>query len=252
MENFISNLNPDPASAINKANHFFYCLHGGPAEEKLRGEKVLTPLANAVCDDKSELFNDRFGWLLKLCKQETTIDKVPWSWVTTTNKVLRSFLPLDIDMQALADKTVDVNKEKYLQEMAKDLEELYSSIEKKNIHYRRKIYDLWYLLRKKEWLKEKNLEYSPELEKFTPIGKPTSKLYELAGIKDEKPDLAFQIHNFLMMLDTNTDILENKAKEICKPLHITVPDKENNTTEEINTFHEGYCKLYEYLKKHEV
>jgi len=237
---FINNLNS--GDTINKAKHFFYSLKGGSREEKLIGKKVLKPLANAVRDGKSKLFEDRFEWLLKLCKGETTIDKIPWSYASTINKVLCSFLPLDIDMQALSDKKVD--KEKYLQEMDKDLKKLYSSEEKKNSHYRRKLYDLWYLLKGKEWLKKNRLEYSPELEEFDSINQPNSELCEFAGIRNGQPDLSFSIHNFLTILDT--DALENKVMEIYKPLDITVNDKEK--PEKINTFHEWYCRLGEYLK----
>lgn len=161
--------------------------------------------------------------------------------------ILKRFLPLEIDMQALAEEKVD--KEKYLQEMAKDIDELYSSEKKKKTHYRRKLYDLWYLLGQKEWHKKRKLEYSPELEEFTPIETSASELCELADVNNGKPDVPFSIRNFLNMLDTNT--IENKVKEICK-LNITVPGKENNKTKEINLFHKWYCKLGEYLKEHEV
>lgn len=212
-----------------KDKYPFYTYANAQLDDALIGNKVLKPLANAVCDGKSELFNDRFGWLLKLCKQETTIDKVPWSWVTTTIKVLRSFLPLDIDMQALTDKKVD--KEKYLQEMAKDLDELYSSKEKRNIHYRRKLYDLMYLLGQKEWFVQSGLEYSSELENFAPIEKPKLELCEFAGINSGEPNLLFPIYKFLESLDKGN-----------------IQTKDKNIT----TFHEWYIKLCEYLKKDEV
>ena len=207
---------------------FYSSLERGD-NRKMIWSKVIEPLANAVRAGKSKLFEDRFDWLLQLCQGKTTIDKVPRSWISTINKVLRSFLPLDIDMQALADEKVD--KEKYLQEMAKDLDALYSSAEKKKTHYRRKLYDLWYLLGQKEWFAQSGLEYSPELEDFTPIEKPKPALCEFAGINSGKPNLLFPIHKFLESLDTGD-----------------IQTKDNNIT----TFHEWYIKLCEYLKEHEV
>lgn len=130
-----------------KAALFYSSLERNDIRKKI-WSKVIEPLANAVRDGKSKLFKDSFEWLLKLCKKKTNINEVPWSWASTINKILRSFLPLDIDMQALSNEKV--NKEKYLQEMAKDIDGLYSSKEKKNTHYRRKLYDLWYLLGQKK------------------------------------------------------------------------------------------------------
>lgn len=220
---------------------FFDYTTSGGGEESERWAKLFKPIAEAIEYEKTPLFKKTFKYLLAHCNGKP-INEIPWPRSTTINKILHSFLPLDIDMQALADEKVD--KEKYLQEMAKDIDELYSSEKKKNTHYRQKLYDLWYLLGQEAWFKQRGLEYSPDLEKFTPINEPNPELYIFAGINSEGPNLLFSIHKFLESLDTG----EIKTKSICKPFDIQTKDNNKNIT----TFHEWYIKLCEYLKMREV
>lgn len=167
----------------------------------------------------------------------------------TKKHLLHSFLPLDIDMQALADERV-TDKKKYLQDMIKDLDELYNSEEyagkDKKEHYCQKLYDLWYLLGQKEYLEEIGKKASSKVENLTPIDNPLDPLKTLAGLNNADP-MESPIYKFLKSLDTcKKDDKNVTVASLCEPFKDWKINDKN-----IKSFHDWYCALAEYLRGEE-
>lgn len=197
-------------TAIDKAQ--FYSMGGG---------SPLTPaiqqLAEALTKDKGSI-EDAYKKLLGELKKNNT------------HSLLSLFLPLDIDMQALADKKVD--KVKYLQDMKKGLDELYKLPEykdrEKEKHYRWKLSEMWRLLKENEDLKN------------------NATLCRLAGLDDSEPEKS-PIHVFLESLDTGRK--DNKGVEadyLFKPFNFKI--EVNIKERELNSFHDWFCALADCLK----
>lgn len=163
--------------------------------------------------------------------------------------LLHLFLPLDIDMQALADKKVD--KQKYLQEMKHDLADLYKSGEyagkDKNKHYRQKFYDLWYLLGRKEYLGKIKKSASVKVNSLTPIDNPSNDLLNLSGFDNGDPKES-PIYKFLESLDA----IKVNGKDLAKVKDYLLEPFKNKglkiNDEEINSFHDWYCALAKCLR----
>lgn len=185
-----------------------------------------------------------FNKFLELSKKKST--------ETCIANLFHLFLPLDIDMQALADKKV--NKKEYLQEMSNNLEVLYrlKKYDSKNInhHYQQKLYDLWYLLRSgirnKELLVEIEKHASSELKNLTPIDNPSNELLVIAGINNKNPK-ASRVYKFFESLDARKVEGKDLAEAVdylCKPF-INIKIKGND---DITTFHDWYCALAKCLR----
>lgn len=155
------------------------------------------------------------------------------------------FLPLDIDMQALEiikDNQGEVKN--YLWgDKDRDIEGMFEGSEGDE-HYRQKLYDLWHLLGKKEYLEQIGKSASSKVLSLTPIDNPSPSIQQLAGLNNR--DLKeSQIYNFFESLDTakknSTDITAN---DLCKPFK----DMKVND-EEIKSFPKWYRALAKELRK---
>lgn len=138
---------------------------------------------------------------------------------------LRLFLPLDIDMQALADDRV-TDKKKYLQEMFADATEV-------------------------DFYKNKLSNCHSEASKFIeqmPDENNKTKLKTLLGIDNKETSC---IYNFLNLLDiTKGKTLEKK--DIDAVLKYFEQCCNDGYYKDINSFHDWYCALAECLRGEKV
>lgn len=201
-----------------------YTRNGG-GEELERWDKLFKPIAEAIKDERVPFFKKRFEHLLDHCNGKP-LDEIPWPWSDTLQKILRIFLPLDIDRQALE---AAKDKEGYLADMYKDLESLYKSGKNKDEHFRQKLYDLWYFFEPEQYTGKG----SRDAKNFEPIPKDkTENLRLLAGLNCKKPEES-PIYKFFESLDKKN--LEGKFFTGFK------------VTDDYS-FHEWYRKLGECLK----
>lgn len=200
-----------------------YTISGGDDKESelTRWNKLFKPIAEAIKYKRVSFFKKRFEHLLDHCNGKP-LDEIPWPGSDTLQKILRIFLPLDIDMQALE---AAKDKEGYLSDMYKDLESLYKSVKNKDEHFRQKLYDLWYFLDPEKY-KEKA---SHDAKNFDPI--PVDKTENLklhAGFNCKKPEES-PVYKFFESLDNK--LLGGKFK-----------------VNDGYSFHDWYRKLGECLK----
>lgn len=166
----------------------------------------------------------------------------------TKEHLFHLFLPLDIDMQALAE--IKDDKEKVRRYLHGDSEMDGMLQGKSNEHYRQKLYDLWHIL---------NYDYSS-----IPNAKPSKEVKNLPKIEDSHPaypclrklagldcncnPINSPIYRFLKALDEGrwADIeLTNKTDSLWKLFSdkgVTINDKG------ISPFHDWYCALADCLK----
>ncbi|WKZ15481.1 MAG: hypothetical protein QY317_16425 [Candidatus Jettenia caeni] len=210
---------------VFKQNPISYTIRGG-GEKKERWNKLFNPIAEAIKYKRVPFFKKRFEHLLDHCNGKP-IGKIPWPWSDTLQKILRIFLPVDIDMQAL-EATKD--KKGYLADLYRDLESLYESGKNKDKHFQQKLYDLWYFLKPVKY-KEKA---SPDAKIFDPIPEDkTENLRLLAGLNCRKPEES-PIYKFFESLDKN---------------NLSPKSFINFKIDENFTFHEWYIKLADELRK---
>lgn len=204
---------------------FFDYTTTSTGEERERWDKLFKPIAEAIKYERVPFFKKRFEYLLDYCNGKS-IGGIPWPWSDTLQNILRIFLPLDIDMQALE---AAKDKRGYLADMYKDLKSLYKSGKNKNGHFRQKLYDLWYFLEPEKY-KEKA---SPDAKNFDPIPvDKTKNLKLLAGLNCKKPEES-PIYKFFESLDN-----KNLGDKFFTDFKVN----------DGYSFHEWYCKLDEYLK----
>jgi len=162
-------------------------------------------------------------------------------------RLLHLFLPLDIDMQALEMIQNDPEKvNKYLLgDKDRDIEGMFEGREGDE-HYRQKLYDLWHLLGKQDYLGQIGKNASSEVEICTPIDNSSPLLQKLAGLDDYDPKES-PVYNFLESLDTRKkDDMDVTAEDLCKPFNLEI--EVNGKKEEIKSFHNWYCVLASCLR----
>ena len=160
--------------------------------------------------------------------------------------LLHLFLPLDIDMQALEIIKDDPGEvKKYLWgDKDRDIEGMFESREG-NEHYRQKLYDLWHLLGKQDYLRQIGKKASSKVERFTPIDNSSPLLQKLAGLDDDPKESP--VYNFLESLDTGKkDDRDVTAEDLCMPFNLKI--EVNGKKEEIKSFHNWYCALASCLR----
>jgi len=193
--------------------------------------------------DKSPLdFNSIYNCLSGESKK-AEIDK-------TIYQILHLFLPLDIDMQTLEILKDDAGKiEKYLWgDKHTDIEGMFESREGDE-HYRQKLYDLWHLLGKQDYLTQIDKSTSSEIENLMPINNPSLSLQKLAGFNNRAPKES-QIYKFFESIDTaKKDDMDVTAEDLCKPFNLEV--EVSGKKEKIKSFHNWYCALASCMREAE-
>lgn len=160
--------------------------------------------------------------------------------------LLHLFLPIDIDMQALEIIKDDPGEvKKYLwgdKDRDINIEGMFESREGDD-HYRQKLYDLWHLLGKQDYLRQIGKNASSKVESFTPIDNPSPFLRKLAGLDDDPKESP--VYNFLESLDTGKkDDRDITAEDFCKPF------KDMKVNDEgIESFPKWYRVLAKELRK---
>lgn len=153
----------------------------------------------------------------------------------TTLYLLHSFLPIDIDMQALADPR-NKDKKGYLEKMYKDNDKLY-----KRDHYIQKLYDLWYLLGEKPPQSD-DWKPSAEAKKVIKINDPNSNLLKVAGLHNGKPKES-PIFKFLQPLDDKSIVPSETFKvDFSFEIHGTGKSR-------VESFHDWFIALDTSLRE---
>ena len=169
----------------------------------------------------------------------------------TTSFLRHLFLPIDIDMQALEIIKDDAGKvEKYLWgDKYTDIEGMFEGREGDE-HYRQKLYDLWHLLGKQDYLRQIGKDPSSKVEHLAPIDNPSPSLQKLAGLSNGNPKES-PIYQFLKALDERKKDGNDLKEEVdylltpFKSIELKIGD------DEINSFQDWYCALDSCLREAE-
>ncbi len=260
IDNNIDNNIEGKVNNLKNQNDTEFCIviHGdkvyGYVNNKFKNEQKIHVFKYSSEGFDKELYKFVVSLVLKLnnTSWEEAFDNL-WDHCVKTNEkkkvneILRLFLPLDIDMQALEIIQKDEEKVRKYLHSNKDIEGMFQSRKGDN-HYRQKLYDLWYLIGEKP-PEDGNWKPSEEAKKLTPIDNPDPNLRKLAGLNNGSPKES-PIYKFLEFLDTS----KNDGKDIkdvtdylCNPFKNW---KINN--KDINTFHDWYCALASCLRGEEA
>jgi len=194
------------------------------------------------------------SWFKEFAKEEPNSEKIKQAFLalfeilnkSPIDKLFIHFLPLDIDMQALEIIKDDAGKiEKYLWG-DKDIEGMFESREGDE-HYRQKLYGLWHLLGKKDYLRQIGKKPSSKVEHLAPIDNPSPCIQQLAGLENGNGEES-PIYKFLESLDERKKVGNDLKEDVdylltpFKSIELKIGD------DEINSFQDWYCALASCLR----
>ncbi|MCK5282934.1 MAG: hypothetical protein KAK00_05990 [Nanoarchaeota archaeon] len=193
-------------------------------------EGLIGSLADAIKGNDGSEWKQAFDKLWSSCIKGESQEEI--------NEILRLFLPLDIDMQALQTAK---NKESYLNNIYADLEELYNLEKYKDgsidEHYRRKLFSLWRFFGASL---DSNQTPSPKAMELALINNCSKEFCKLAGLSNGNPKES-PIYKFLKSLDDKSIVSIN---DLYKPFNnLKIYDKM------ITSFPKWYRVLAEELQK---